>query len=258
MFGVANHHSLAWSIAERAHREGARLALNYGQDRLARRVRPLAESIDAAYVGPCDVTDDAQLDAWFAEAIPALGGPVDFLIHSVAFAPKPDLTGAFIDVSRGGFAHALEVSAYSLIELTRRARPHLAERASVLTLSYLGATRVMPGYNLMGVAKAALESSVRYLAAELGPHGVRINALRPGPVRTLAASGVPGFKKKAAHAAAVAPLRRGVSGADVAGAAMMLLSDLGAGVTGEIVHVDAGFHAVGGPSPADVETSQGS
>ncbi|MFN3202195.1 MAG: enoyl-ACP reductase [Bradymonadia bacterium] len=247
IFGVANARSLAWAIAERAHAEGATLALNYGSERLARRVQPLAESIGAAHVGLCDVTDDAQLETWFAEAIAALGGSVDFLVHSVAFAPSADLKGDFVDVSRTGFAHALSVSAYSLLEITRRALPHMTPGASVLTLSYLGAERAMPGYNLMGVAKAALESTVRYLAAELGPQGIRVNALRPGPVRTLAASGVPGFKAKAAYASRTAPLRRAVGAEEVAGTAMSLLSDLGSAITGEIIHVDAGFHAVGAP-----------
>ena len=250
IFGVANERSLAWEIAKLAHAQGATLAFNYGHERLARRVLPLAESVEAAYVAQADVTDDDQLDAWFEGAAAALGGPVDFVVHSVAYAPKADLQGAFVDVSRQGFAQALEISAYSLIELTRRALPLMTPGAAVLTLSYIGASRAMPGYNLMGVAKAALEANVRYLAAELGPQGIRVNGLRAGPVRTLAASGVPGFRAKQGFAAEASPLRRSVEGADVARTALALLSDLTAGVTGEILHVDAGFHAVGAPPMA--------
>lgn len=245
VFGVANDKSIAWAIARRAAREGAALALSYADERLERRVAPLAEQIGARALVRCDVTDDAQIDAAFERAASALGG-LDFLVHAVAFAERDDLRRPFVETSRAGFRTALDVSAYSLVAVARRAAAAMTAGGSILTLTYYGAEKVVPGYNVMGPAKAALEAAVRYLAVDLGPAGVRVNAISAGPIKTLAAAGIPGFREMLRHAAATAPLRRNVTADDVAGAAVFLLSDLGAGVTGEVVHVDAGYHVVGG------------
>jgi enoyl-[acyl-carrier protein] reductase I len=245
ILGVANERSIAWGITQALAGAGARCALTFAGETLERRVRPLAAQINAEFVAPCDVSDPAQVDALFEEVRRQWGG-LDSLIHSVAFANRDDLDGRFLNTTRDGFLKAIEISAYSLVELTRRAEPLLAEsRGSILTLSYYGAEKVVPNYNVMGVAKATLEACVRYLAADLGPVGVRINAISAGPIRTLAASGVRGFKIMQSIAEERAPLKRSVTQAEVGNAALFLLTHLGSGVTGEILHVDAGYNVMG-------------
>jgi len=244
--GVANKRSLSWAIASAAAAQGARLVLTFQGERLEENVRELAADLTEPLILPCDVTDDAQMDAVFA-AIDAQHGGLDFVVHGVAFADREDLARPFSETSRAGFAKAMDVSAYSLLALARRAAPLMDKRGggSILTLSYLGSERVFTNYNVMGVAKAALESSVRYLASELGPRNIRVNAISAGPVKTLAASGISGFSSILQTYRDRAPLRRTVEGSDVADAALFLLSAAGRGVTAEVLMVDGGFHAMG-------------
>jgi enoyl-[acyl-carrier protein] reductase I len=242
--GVANERSLAWAIAQVAHREGATLAITYAGDAFERRVRPLAESIGAPVIAPCDVTDPAQIEALFRLIDRDLSG-LDFVVHGVAFAPREELSGRFVDTARNGFTIALDVSAYSFIALARAAAPRMPAGGSVLTLTFQGAQRVFPNYNVMGVAKAALESSVRYLAADLGPQGIRVNAISAGPVKTLSAAGISRFREMLGHYAERAPLRRNITAAEVGEAAAFLVSPAASGITATILHVDAGYHAVG-------------
>jgi enoyl-[acyl-carrier protein] reductase I len=246
VFGVANDHSIAWGIARAFHEEGAVVGFSSVASLLERRVRPLAATIGSTFVEPCDVQSDAEIRAVF-EKWAAAHGTLDILVHALAFARREDLDGAFVDTSRDGFAVALDVSAYSLVALVREARPLFRPGSSVLTLSYHGAEKVVANYNVMGVAKAALEASVRYLAADLGPSGVRVNAISAGPVRTLAATGIAGFRKLYGSFAEVTPLRRNISIDDVGRSAVYLASDLSAAVTGEIHYVDAGFNVLGVP-----------
>ena len=247
VIGVANKRSICWAIARAAADRGAALALTYQGERLEENVRELAASLPTSpLVQPCDVADDAQIDAIF-EAVERRYGRLDFLVHGTAFADRADLERPFVETSREGFRKALDISAYSLVALARRAAP-LMEKAgggSILTLSYLGATRVFPNYNVMGVAKAALESSVRYLAADLGPRNIRVNAISAGPIKTLAAAGISGFSGILQTYRDRAPLRRTVETTEVAGAALFLLGPDGAAVTGEVLMVDGGFHAMG-------------
>jgi enoyl-[acyl-carrier protein] reductase I len=243
--GVANKRSISWAIAQAAAAAGARLALTYQGERLEENVRSLAAELENPLVLPCDVASDAQLDALY-EAIRREFGGLDFLVHGVAFAPRDELDGRFVNTSREGFRLALDVSAYSLVALTRGAVPLMEARGgSVLTLTYLGSQRVFPNYNVMGVAKAALEASVRYLAADLGPSGIRVNAISAGPIKTLAASGIGGFSNILQVYRDRAPLHRATDTAEVADAAVFLLGPSGRGVTGEVLFVDSGFHAVG-------------
>jgi len=245
VFGVANKRSIAWAIAQAWQKAGARLAFTYPNEAIEKRVRPLAESLGVTTVLPCDVTDDAQIDTLFA-TLGAQWDGVDALVHAIAFAERDDLKGRFLATTRRGFQTALDVSAYSLVALARGAEPLLAaRRGALLTLTYFGAEKVLPNYNVMGVAKAALEACVRYLAADLGPAGIRVNALSAGPLRTLSAAGISGFKAMLHHHAERAPLRRNVSGDEVAATALYLCSDLAAGVTGEVIHVDAGYNIIG-------------
>ncbi|NJD11292.1 MAG: enoyl-ACP reductase [Gemmatimonadetes bacterium] len=245
VFGVANERSIAWGIAEAMQREGAEFIFTYAGEVLERRVRPLAEQIGARALIPCDVTDDEQVSAAFRQVADLWDG-FDVLIHAVAFANREDLDGRFVETSRAGFATALDVSAYSLVLLARHSEPFLARRkGSIVTLSYYGAEKVVQNYNVMGVAKAALEACVRYLANDLGPAGVRVNGISAGPVKTLAAAGIRGFKTIFGVVEERAPLRRNVTQEDIAHAALFLCSDLGAGVTGEIMHVDGGYNILG-------------
>jgi enoyl-[acyl-carrier protein] reductase I len=243
--GVANRRSISWAIAQAAAAAGARLALTYPSERLEENVRELAGQLDNPLLLPCDVTDDTQI----AELATALGrdfGGVDFLVHGAAFAPKTELDSPFIQTSREGFRIALDVSTYSLVALSRTVAPLMEGRGgSILTLTYLGSERVFPNYNVMGVAKAALEASVRYLAADLGPQNIRVNAISAGPIKTLAASGISGFSNILQVYRDRAPLRRNVELAEVADAAVFLLGPASRAVTGEVLMVDAGFHAVG-------------
>lgn len=246
VFGVANDHSIAWGIAKAFHDEGATLGFSSVESLLERRVRPLASSIGSTFVEPCDVQSDEQIRAVMAKWREAYG-EIDILVHALAFAKREDLDGAFVDTSRDGFALALDVSAYSLVAVVREARPLLHAGSSVLTLTYYGADKVVSHYNVMGVAKAALEASVRYLAADLGPDGIRVNAISAGPVRTLAAAGIAGFKRMYGSFAEVAPLRSNISIEDVGRSAVYLASEMSAAVTGEVLFVDGGFNIVGVP-----------
>jgi len=244
--GVANHRSLAWAIAQAVAAEGARVVLTY-QSRFEDHVRKLAAELSpSADVLPCDVQQDAEIDAVYAHIRDGFGG-LDFLVHGVAFAQRDDLTRPFVQTSREGFGLAMDVSAYSLIALARGAAPLMQARGggSVLTLSFLGGDRVFPNYNVMGVAKAALESSVRYLAADLGPQNIRVNALSAGPVKTLAAAGIGGFSSILNVVREKAPLRRAVETSEIGDAAAFLLSDAARGITGEVLMVDAGYHVLG-------------
>ncbi len=245
--GVANKRSISWGIAQAAAAAGARLALTYPSERLEENVRELAATLENPLVLPCDVSSDEQIEALAASLDREFGG-LDFLVHGAAFAPKAELDNPFVQTSREGFRIALDVSAYSLIGLTRAAAPLMAKRGggSVLTLTYLGSQRAFTNYNVMGVAKAALESSVRYLAADLGPQNIRVNAISAGAIKTLAAAGISGFSSILQVYRDKAPLRRGVDQSEVADAAVFLLSEASRAVTGEVLMVDAGFHAVGG------------
>ena len=247
IFGVANDHSIAWGIARALHGEGAEVGFSSIESLLERRVRPLAESIGSTFVEPCDVQSDEQIRTVFARWAKTHES-LDILVHALAFARREDLEGGFVDTSRAGFALALDVSAYSLVALAREARPLLRRGSSILTLSYYGAEKVVAKYNVMGVAKAALEASVRYLAADLGPDGIRVNAISAGPVRTLAASGISGFKRMYGSFAEVAPLRANITPEDVGRSAVYLASDLSSAVTGETLYVDGGFSIMGVPT----------
>lgn len=246
IFGVANDHSLAWQIAQRLHEEGAELAFNHlPNPKMERRVRELAEPIGARVIVPCDVTSDEQIQAAFHQARETLG-PLDFVVHAIAYASRDALYNPFYQTTRADFLQAMEISAYSLVALCRHGLAHLNEGAAVLTLSYLGAVKVVPGYNVMGVCKAALEAAVRYLAAELGREKkVRVNAISAGPVRTLSSAGVAGFARILEHYPQKAPLARNIEPREVAQAGLYLLSDLSSGVTGEVHYVDAGYNIVG-------------
>ncbi|MGF1658449.1 MAG: enoyl-ACP reductase [Rubrimonas sp.] len=246
VMGVANDHSIAWGIAQTLAAHGAEIALTYQGEQFGRRVKPLADGIGCAHVLPADVLDDSSLDAVFA-ALGAAWGSMDFLVHAIAYSDKAELTGRFADTTRANFRQTMEISCFSFVDLARRSAEMMPQGGGLITLSYLGAQRVMPNYNVMGVAKAALESSVRYLANDLGQQGVRVNALSPGPMRTLAGSVIGGARKVFKTSAETAPLRRNMALGEVGGAALFLLSDLGTGVTGEVIHVDGGYHAMGMP-----------
>jgi enoyl-[acyl-carrier protein] reductase I len=246
IFGVANDHSIAWGIARALHEAGAEVGFSSVESLIEKRVRPLAESIGSTFVEPCDVQSDADIARVFARWGDTHDG-LDVLVHALAFAKREDLSGSFVDTSRDGFALALDVSAYSLVALAREAKPLLHPGSSILTLTYYGADKVVANYNVMGVAKAALEASVRYLAADLGPAGVRVNAISAGPIRTLAATGIAGFKRMYGSFAEVAPLRANVMIEDVGRSALFLASELSSAVTGEVLFVDGGFNIVGVP-----------
>ncbi|MDR2743817.1 MAG: enoyl-ACP reductase [Desulfovibrio sp.] len=244
VMGLANNKSIAWGIASCFKEQGARLAFNYVGEAIKKRVEPLSEEIGAEFIFPCDVSDDAQIEA-AAGTVREKWGNIDVLVHSIAFANREDLTGPYMSVSREGFRLALEVSAYSLTAVCRAFAPLLREGASVITMTYHGSTKIIPGYNIMGVAKAALEASVRYLALDLGEKGVRVNAISAGPIKTLAASAVSGLKNIFARVEESAPLHRNVTAAEVGGLAVFLASDLATAVTGEIVYADCGFSRLG-------------
>jgi enoyl-[acyl-carrier protein] reductase I len=255
VMGVANDRSIAWGIARAVAAQGGQVAFTYQGEALEKRVRPLAEGVGSRHVLPCDVTDDASVDAAFA-ALERDWGGLDFLVHAIGFADKQYLRGRYLDTPRDAFLQALDVSCYSFVSVCQRAVPLMRPGGSLLTMSYLGAERVTPHYNVMGVAKAALEASVRYLAADLGTAGIRVNAISAGPIKTLAASGIGDFRYILKWNQLNAPLRRNVTIEDVGGAGLYLLSDLGAGVTGEVHHVDCGYHVVGmkNPDAPDIST----
>jgi enoyl-[acyl-carrier protein] reductase I len=242
--GVANKRSIAWGVSEALHREGARLAFNYQGERLEENVRSLAAGMPGSLVLPCDVTKDDEIDALFAGVQKEFGW-LDALVHCVAFARKEDLDAEFLATSREGFKTALDISAYSLVALARRAAPLMQDGGSIVALTYLGAERVIPGYNVMGVAKAALEASVRYLAGDLGKKNIRVNGISSGPISTLAARGVPGFTKMLQIVRERSPLPRNTEPAEVGDAALFLCSSLSRGITGEVIFVDNGYHVMG-------------
>ncbi len=248
IMGVANNRSIAWGIARAAHQHGAALALTYQGDALKKRVEPLARELDAAVVGHCDVTEAATMDTVFAE-VGRLWGGLDFLVHAIAFSDKDELTGRYVDTSEGNFTKSLLVSCYSFTAVAQRAEKLMANGGSLLTLTYYGAEKWMPHYNVMGVAKAALEASVRYLAADLGPKNIRVNAISAGPIKTLAASGIGDFRYILRWNEYNSPLRRTVTTEEVGDTAAYLTSDMARGMTGEILHVDAGYHVVGMKNP---------
>ncbi len=247
ILGLANNKSIAWGVAKACHREGAQLGFNYLGEALEKRVRPLAEQVGATIVEPMDVSDDAQMDDFF-EKVENQWGTLDFLVHSIAFANKECLKGKFRDASRDDFLLALDISAYSFVACAQRAARLMKPGGAMLTMSYLGAVRAVPNYNIMGVAKAALEASTRYLAQDLGSEGIRVNAISAGPIRTLAASGVGDFRKLMEKSARGAMLKRNVTQDEVGNAAVYLVSDWSSGVTGEIHYVDAGF-SIGAGDP---------
>ena len=244
IMGVANDRSIAWGIASAVHGQGAELAFTFQGGALEKRVRPLAKSVGSDIILPCDVTDDASIDAVFA-VIAERWGRLDFLVHAIAYSDKEELKGQYVDTSRDNFVKSLDISCYSFTAVSQRAVPLMTEGGSLLTLTYYGAERVMPHYNVMGVAKAALEASVRYLAADLGERNIRVNAISAGPIKTLAASGIGDFRYILKWNEYNSPLHRNVDIDQVGGAAMYLLSDLSSGVTGEVHHVDSGYHVVG-------------
>ena len=244
VMGVANDRSLAWGISRAAAAHGAKLAFTYQGEALGKRVGPLAESVGSSMVLPCDVTDEASVDAVF-DRIESDWGGLDFLVHAVAYSDKDELKGRYVDTSRDNFLRSLDISCYSFTSVCRRAAALMPDGGSLLTLTYFGAERVVPHYNVMGVAKAALEASVRYLAADLGRDKIRVNAISAGPIKTLAASSIGDFRYILKWNEYNAPLKRNVTIDDVGGAALFLLSELGSGVTGEVMHVDAGYHVVG-------------
>ncbi len=244
IMGVANERSLAWGISRAVHAQGAELAFTFQGDALKKRVEPLAESVGCDFVVPCDVTDAASMDAVFA-AVGQRWGRLDFVVHAIAFSDKGELKGQYIDTTPENFAQTMNISCYSFTAICRRARALMTGGGSLLTLTYFGAERVMPHYNVMGVAKAALEASVRYLAEDLGKDKIRVNAISAGPMKTLAAAGIGDFRYILKWNEYNSPLRRNVSLDDIGGAGMYLLSDLSSGVTGEIHHVDCGYNIVG-------------
>jgi enoyl-[acyl-carrier protein] reductase I len=248
IMGVANNMSLAWGISAACAAQGAELAFTYQGEALGKRVRPLAESVGSDIVLPCDVGDDASMDAAFA-AIAERWGKLDFLLHAIGYADKNFLRGRYVDTPRAVFLQAMDISCFSFAAVAQRAAAIMHPGGSMLTLSYLGAERVIPHYNVMGVAKAALEASVRYLASDLGPQGIRVNAISAGPIRTLAASGIGDFRYILRWNQYNSPLRRNVTIEDVGGAGLYLLSDLASGVSGEVHHVDAGYHSIGMKNP---------
>ena len=245
--GIANNRSIAWGIAQQLHEAGANIGVNYLPDergRFEKKVTELVEPINPSIIVPCDVQDDELMDSMF-ETIKQKWGKIDILIHCLAFADKEDLTGKFYNTSRAGFAKALDISSYSLNCLAGRARPLMSDGGSIVTLSYLGGVKVIPNYNVMGVAKSALEMSMRYLAAELGPENIRVNAISAGPIRTLASSAVGGIKDMIRHVEETAPLRRTVTQTEVGNTAAFLCSDLASGITGQVIYVDSGYEIMG-------------
>ena len=244
IMGLANDRSLAWGIAKALHEQGAEMAFSYQGEALERRVRPLAEQVGSDFLIECDVSDDAAMDVAFA-TLAERWPTIDFLVHAIGFSDKNELRGKYVDTSLDNFLMTMNISAYSFVAVTKRARPMMPDGGSVLTLSYYGAEKVVPHYNVMGVAKAALETSVKYLAMDLGPENIRVNAISAGPIKTLAASGIGDFRYILKWNELNSPLRRNVTIEDVGGAGVYLLSNLASGVTGEIHHVDAGYNVIG-------------
>lgn len=258
IMGVANDRSIAWGIARAVAAQGAEVAFTYQGEALEKRVKPLAESVGSSLVLPCDVADDASMDATF-DAVARAWGRIDFLVHAIGYADKQFLRGRYLDTPRAAFLQAMDISCFSFVAVGQRAAALMEAGGSMLTLSYLGAERVTPHYNVMGVAKAALEASVRYMATDLGERGIRVNAISAGPIKTLAASGIGDFRYILRWNQYNAPLRRNVTIEEVGGSGLYLLSDLAAGVTGEVHHVDSGYHIVGmkNPDAPDITVEKG-
>jgi len=252
IFGVANERSIAWGITQKFKEQGARIGLSYAGEMLEKRVRKLAKSIDCSFVEPCDVTKDEDIQAVANKASQTFG-QVDILVHSIGFANREELSGPYYRTSRAGFHVAMDISVYSFTALAQAFQPLMRRGGALLTLTYYGAEKVAPGYNVMGVAKAALESSVRYLAFDLGPQGVRVNAISAGPIRTLAAAGVSRFKDMYRHFSKLAPLQQHITIEDVGGVAVFLCSDLASRITGEVLYVDSGYNIIGVPEPPECE-----
>ena len=254
IMGVANSHSIAWGIAQALAAHGAELCFTYQGDALGKRVAPLAKQAGSDFILPCDVEDIASVDAVFA-AMKERWGTIDFIVHAIGFSDKRELKGRYADTSRENFSRTMVISCFSFTEVARRAAELMPNGGSMITLTYGGSTRVMPNYNVMGVAKAALEASVRYLAADFGPQGIRVNALSPGPVRTLAGAGISDARFMYSFQRAHSPLRKSVSIEEIGGSALYFLSDLSAGVTGEIHHIDAGYNIISMPRPEDMKAA---
>lgn len=250
IFGIANKNSIAWGIAQELHKHGAEIGFSYGIPQLERRVRPLADQISVDFVEMCNVASDEEIAAVFQKAAERFGN-IDILVHAIGYAERDDLKGRFVDTRREGFKTAMDISAFSLVALAKAAQPLMTNGGSIISLSYYGAEKVVPHYNVMGVAKAALEASTRYLAADLGPQNIRVNAISAGPIKTLAAAGIAGFRKMLGYTEERAPLRRNVDQSEVGQTALWLCSDLSSGVTGEVVYVDAGYHILGMPEPPE-------
>lgn len=249
VMGVANDRSIAWGIAQAMHQAGAQLAFTYQGDAFAKRVEPLAQSLGSDMLLDVDVTDDASLDAAF-DTLAAKWPTIDFLVHAIAFSDKSELTGRFLNTSRGNFKHSMDISVYSFIEVARRAHPMMQENGgTLLTLTYQGSNRVVPNYNVMGVAKAALEATTRYLANDLGPDGIRVNAISPGPMKTLAGAAIGGARRTFRHTEENAPLRANATLEAIGGTAVYLASPTGSCTTGEVIRVDGGYHVLGMPQP---------
>ncbi len=248
VFGVANERSIAWGIAQAFAKEGAALGFSYAGSSLEKRVRPLAESLGSTFIEPCDVAKDDEI-CRVAEKAAQVFGPMDIVVHSIGFANREELKGPYYNTTRAGFHLAMDISVYSFTALANAFQPYLRPGSSLITLTYYGSEKVMPNYNVMGVAKAALEASVRYLAYDLGPQGTRVNAISAGPIRTLAAAGVTGFKGMYRRFNEVVPLRQGITVEDVGGAAVFLCSDLAARVTGQVLYVDSGYNILGSTEP---------
>lgn len=251
VMGVANDHSIAWGIARTLAAEGAEMAFSYQGEAFGRRVKPLADSVGSSLMLDVDVTDEASMDACFAK-IGEEWGELDFVVHAIAYSDKAELSGRYADTTRANFLRSMDISCYSLVDVARRSAPLMKNGGSIITMTYLGAQRVMPNYNVMGVAKAALEASVRYLANDLGPDGIRVNAVSPGPMRTLAGSAIGGARKVYKTTEENAPIRRNATLDNVGGAALYLLSDMGAGTTGDLIFVDGGYHATGMAQPGNL------
>lgn len=252
VMGVANERSIAWGIAKACAEAGAELAFTYQGESFGQRLAPLAQSVGSDFMVDVDVTDDASLDAAF-EQLKARWDSLDFVVHAIAFSDKNELTGRFLDTSRANFKNSLDISCYSLIEVARRAHPMMVENGgTVLTLTYQGSNRVTPFYNVMGVAKAALEAAVRYLANDLGPEGIRVNAISPGPMKTLAGAAIGGARKTYKHTEQNSPLRSNASLEAVGGTAVYLISEAGSCTTGEVIRVDGGYHVLGMPQPENI------
>jgi len=252
IFGVANERSIAWGITKAFHAQGARIGLSYAGEVLEKRVKALAKEINCTFVEPCDVSKDGEIQSLKRKAVQEFG-QVDILVHAIGFANREELTGPYYRTSRAGFHTAMDISVYSFTALAQAFQPHMPKGSAMLTLTYYGSEKVAPGYNVMGVAKAALESSVRYLAYDLGPQGVRVNAISAGPIRTLAAAGVSRFKDMYRHFTKLAPLQQHVTIDDIGEVAVFLCSDMASKITGEVLYVDSGYNIIGVPEPPECE-----